>query len=387
MKTSNLLTLLLALSLILSGVLVFSLLFENKKNVSLPSGISETLKTNSNSDVITDYHELLNLGLSETQAKRLVYDELKDTLGLNDPQVNDIYWANTRALKAASIRKKYAIQAQLRRSLIDLFGSSAEDNQVFSEVFRPLQSKFPFLTSDEQIAVQKIQFEHQIAIMSKPQIKSFSPTSGNSANPQQLAISPLSLSANVKPVLSDESALEYDLRASFLSSQLRESDVKFSEESFRKTYSLLADLFLAHTSSRAPGQHQLPDKTLMDRRADLEDLLGIEDSLKVIVTLDPEFKNLQRQALSLNLNEEQLMTAYELGLNARKALTDGIRARGENPEVGLQMIREAANNHWNQLSQQLGDEVAEQLLGSSKHRSRTQNSPEMTPQQNIIINN
>ena len=375
------------LSLILNAVFAFSLLFENDKDVSLPLVTSDSLKINVNTDVITDYLELLNLGLSETQAKRLVYEELRDTLGLNDFKVEDIYWANSNVSKAASIREKYEIQNQIRQGLIDLFGSSARDNPVFSEAFRPLQLQFPFLTPDEQVAVQKIQLDHQISMMSKPQIKSFLPVSGNAASQQHLAVSSSSLSADVKSVLNEESALEYDLRASFLSSQLRESDVDFTEESFRQTYVLLADLFPAKPQSMISGQHQLPDNTLVDRRVGLEELLGAEDTLKIMVTLDPGFQKLQRQAVTFNLSEQELMTAYEIGLNARKALMDGIRTKAENPEIGLQMIRDAANNHWNQLSQQLGDEAAEQLLGSSRHRGRGQKSQGMTPQNNIIFNN
>jgi len=51
------------LSLILNAVFAFSLLFENDKDVSLPLVTSDSLKINVNTDVITDYLELLNLGI------------------------------------------------------------------------------------------------------------------------------------------------------------------------------------------------------------------------------------------------------------------------------------------------------------------------------------
>ena len=80
------------------------------------------------------------------------------------------------------------------------------------------------------------------------------------------------------------------------------------------------------------------------------------------------------------------MIAYEIALDARKALLDGIRTRQDNPEIGLQMIREASNNHWNQLSQELGDEVTEQLLGSSSRQIKNQLPQVLAPQTTIIKN-
>ncbi|GEM_PF-183643 len=384
----------LTLSLILNAGLSVHFLLTNGAGTSDTSFVSEnsnnTVSESSTTLEITsggnsDFQALIDLGLSKAQAKQLIFQQLKDTYRISNSKIENTYWKNTNASKADYILQKQAVQQQIRDELVALIGQSARDEPSFIEVFRPLQAQFPFLTSQEQIAVQKIQIDHQTAIMKAPKVEASLSPFPQRTNSHHLPMSPVSV--NVNSILSDQSAFEYVLRTSFLARQLRESDVEFTEESFRKAYRLLADLFPAAPSVIDRYQQRLPDKTLVDRREDLDELLGAMNTLKIMSTLDPEFQKLQLKASGLNLDEEQIMTAYEISLEARMAIFDGIRTREDNPEVGVQMIRQAANNHWNQLSQQLGDEVAEQLLGSSSRRANSQQPQVPTFPANIIKNN
>lgn len=384
-------TIFLFLCLILIAIFGFDLFLDTDEATSAPSSGVE--KSNvyisddrnapvSSSDNDSNYQELLDRGFSAKQAKRLILQELQDVHSTTELQ--DIYWKTTEASKVALVGQKHASQQKIRDALKARFGQSARDEPIFREVFLPLQKQFPFLTSHEQIALQQLQIDHQISMMSTPQARThFSPSRGN---PKQLAsLLPTTLSLDVSLILSKESAFEYNLRMSTLAHQLRKSDVDFSEETFRKAYQILENLFSVTPSNTVSGRQQLPDSTLVDRRVDLDELLGSENTLKIMVALDPEFQELKRRATAINLNEEQLMMAYEISLEARKAIFEGVRVKESNPEIGVEMIRDAANNHWNQISQQLGDEVAEKLLSPKNHLTTSQ-QPRVFTSPNTINN-
>lgn len=388
-------TAVLPFSLILNVALGFHIFFKNNADIYpdptsgehsaiLATGNPIDLDAASNYD--SYYQDLVILGLSDSQAKQLLFQKLKGVHNPSSPNAQDIYWESNKELQSASIDQKIAAQQIIRDKLIALFGQSAWDEPSFSEIFRPLQRQFPFLLPREQIALQKLQADHQISIMSASQTKPYFSPSERTENPRPLTSTPSLFSVDVSAALSETSAFEYDLRMSFLARQLRESSVRFTEESFRKTYRILSALYPKNPRPSIPGKPQMLGKTLIDSRMELEDILGSEDTLKVIVALDPDFQKMQRRASRLNLNQEQLMIAYEIALDARKALLDGIRTRQDNPEIGLQMIREASNNHWNQLSQELGDEVTEQLLGASSPQAKNQLPQVLTPQTTIIKN-
>ena len=387
-------TTVLSLSLILNVGLGFHMFFKNNADIYLTSTggePSDILATGDPIDLPANpnhgpyYQDLVILGLSDSQAKQLLFQKLKSAHSPSNPNAQDIYWESNKELQLANIDQKIAAQQIIRDKLIALFGQSAWDEPSFSEIFRPLQPQFPFLLPREQIALQKLQADHQISMMASQTKSSFS-SSEQTKNPRPLTSAPSLFSVDVSAVLSEKSAFEYDLRMSFLARQLRESSVEFNEESFRKTYRILAALYPKSIPATAPNKQQTPGKTLVDSRMELEDILGSEGTLQVMVALDPDFQKMQRRASRLNLDQEQLMIAYEIALDARKALLDGIRTRQDNPEIGLQMIREAANNHWNQLSQELGDEVTEQLLGSSSRQIKNQLPQVLAPQTTIIKN-
>ena len=329
-----------------------------------------------------DYQELLDRGLTENQAKRLIFAELQYIHRDTESEEPDIYWEKTEAARTALIRQKYTSQQQVRDALIVHFGQAAREEPIFIDVFRPLQKQFPFLTSKEQIALQKLQIDSQISMLSVQQTQDI--FSLNPSNLDQFPpIMPKTLSLDISHILDEDSAFEYNLRMSTLAHQLRNSGVDFSEETFRKTYQILANVFLVKSPKSGADLQQMPESTLVDHRGDLDNLLGGDNTLKVMAALDPEFQTLRRKVAGLNLNEEQIMLAYEISLEARKAIFEALRTKESNPEIGIEMIRDAANSYWNQLSQQLGDEVAEQLLTQKRQISANQQPRVVTPPNTI----
>lgn len=322
----------------------------NKTSVVVPE------KTN------IDYLGLVKNGLSELQAKQLIFQQIKDTDRSELTNIKDRFWESDKTAKTFLLQNKLWSQQRIRDDLIRIFGDSAWEDPTFSEVFKPLQLQFPFLSAKEQIAVHKVQVEHHLAALKSQKMQ----TQFLQSNQDAHQFTPLSVgfpAADVSEVLSEEAAYEYDLRTSMLAHQLRDSGVDFNEEKFRKTYDLLTDVLPAVRSEKPVGRVKIPESTLVDRRTALQNLLGSEDSMKVIVALDPEFRILQRKAAKLELEVEQLMTAYEISLETRKAILDAIRTKEHSPEIGIEMIRQAGENQWNRISQQLGEDIAKKMLG------------------------
>ncbi len=384
----------LLLSIILNLALGFNLYFKKNSGLTTPASanyptdseaLTNTPVLESSFDYKTYYHELLALGLSHTQSKQLLIKELEDNQGSVISKKSDPYWKATNESTSALIRQRLVNQQAIREKLVALFGISAWDEPPFKSVFRPLQAQFPFLLPQEQIELQRLQVEHQVNLATKKQKRFLLNSNSRGANSTKLPSVSQPSYLDVRAVLSKASALEYGLRMSPLSNQLRHSSVAFNEKEFRKTYQLLADLEIGPLVGK-PNENMLSIKTLIDYREDLEGILGPERTLKVMTAIDPEFHLLQQKAMHLKLDDQQLMKVYTIALDARETLMNGIRIKHDNPEIGLQMIREAASNHWNQLSLELGDDITRQLLGSSSHQVKNNRPQVLTPQTNTINN-
>ena len=161
---------------------------------------------------------------------------------------------------------------------------------------------------------------------------------------------------SISEILGPDETFEYSLRYSPLADQLRLSGVVFTEPAFRQVYGILAK-----TQNSAQLGKPNP-QALIDQRNQLTQLLGKNNTVKVLAALDKRFKNLQIAGQDYDLTQEQLLAAYEIISDSEMAMIQGYFVRKINAEEGINLIRTAARIRESQLINHFGEDVARELM-------------------------
>lgn len=175
---------------------------------------------------------MVGAGLSDRQAKAVILQALHEQYIDPIPVPEDRYWAESphkaQITYMLSLMDAYD---QVRFALRDQFGDRSVSDPVFKRVFQPLALQSPYLSSEEQVALQRFQAEQQLQMLSRSLLNPEALVQGDpgSWRPASKPAQP----AEPSHLLSDTSWREHRLRASFLANQMRNSGVVFTETSFR----------------------------------------------------------------------------------------------------------------------------------------------------------
>jgi hypothetical protein len=265
---------------------------------------------------------LLARGLSLDETKPLVVAWLTaEARHASDRVVGDEYWQSGYAAAAArTLGENVAAADRVRAALLDVYGVSARSDAVFGAWFAPLDSRYAFLESEQQLALQRIQVERLLA--------------------QDTAPSRGSATANALKDLArlgPDAALEYVYRFSPLAEQLRSASIDLSRAEFRDAFGALLALESAadaHTFART--------------RETLRETLGDARFTRLWSVRDPYFNTLAATARQQGLVESSVLAAYAIFNDAqdrfaaaadRYAATDPQRAAAEAHEIEQDMQR------------------------------------------------
>lgn len=271
------------------------------------------------------YDSLHSLGLSAQEAKMLLAADLEArarALAIGAPPP---YWQRDAGSGFASALRLSAELDQARAALVEVFGAAAEHEPEFARLFRPLDPAFSFLSSAEQVAIQKLKLEQQ---------------TGNALEE--------SLGAELEPT----AVHEYLLRDSPLAEQLRRSGVEFTETQFRETFDIL------HNLERAAPNAGL----YANARNALRVLLGARRFAVLWAARDPLFSTVQRIGEMHGLEEETVLTVYELFNDHQDAMLEVARSANGDQARQSRGLREAQTSLEARLSGLVGAEVADDIV-------------------------
>lgn len=320
--------------------------------IGLSDQTTQSLSPSQRDQVFID--QLVGRGLDSHQVNLLVFDKLQTEL-LGVQTDNDSYWLPTSSSdNAASLQQQLKAERALRLRLTALLGEQARYALAFQQVFRPFASQMDFLTSEDQIALRESQLQQQISVLSNSE-------PGSEGSPTAAGLSLQAFSGvlheqSISEILGPDETFEYSLRYSPLADQLRLSGVVFTEPAFRQVYGILAK-----TQNSAQLGKPNP-QALIDQRNQLTQLLGKNNTVKVLAALDKRFKNLQIAGQDYDLTQEQLLAAYEIISDSEMAMIEGYFVRKINAEEGINLIRTAARNRESQLINHFGEDVARELM-------------------------
>jgi len=305
-------------------------------------------KVDLSDSALLDYHtKLLIQGFTSDQTKPLVLSKLKRDYIDIIPRPSDEYWLFQPLVQINYMQSLAEGFTHIRQQLVSLYGPMITDELSVREIFYPLASQYPFLSSQEQIAVQSMQLKMQQYAMET----------------QSRGGKPGSMSAKQSPkymlskVLTEQAMKEYQLRSSPLSNKIRQTGISFTEEKFRKSYDILAPLSSIQDVQEA-----------FDARADIYKLLGDNDGLTLWAAIDPVYKSIKMVASKHQITEGQALSAYELILQAKQDLSTAANERTNDPQGSIYQVQAAIIELKNQLKDLVGESAANDLVNVLKGR-------------------
>jgi hypothetical protein len=262
------------------------------------------------------------------------------------------YWGADYEARYAAVM--FRLTAGIREALIAQFGDSARDEPQFRRLFYPLDAVLPFLSPDQQLALQHLRFERDQRLRAD---------AGHSPTPPAINGPPSSASSTVpaaeaefRRALSDllgpDALFELELRDSAIARQLRSSGVGLSESEFRRAFEVLRAL------EGQPGSIE----SALAARAALRDLLGDRRFAELWSARDPKFAVLAQIAARHELGDARLLTVYSLLGDFEDRRMRAALIADRDPERASRQMQRIADEERAELVRQLGEDVADDLL-------------------------
>lgn len=283
-----------------------------------------------------------------THEKILVLASLEAQARLRSAAPATEYWTPAHeATIGTSLQRAEAENETIRNALKARYGDSAEDDPLFARLFRPLDGRYPYLSSRSQIALSKLQRAR--AGVSRPQPESPPNTApGRVRDPLLDAL---------RQVLSPAELEEYELRESPLARQLRASGVTTGEQEFRAAFQVLNRTDV----SQGPGAY-------LSAQRDLEKLLGKERTLRFSASRDPAFQTVREAAIAQSLQEAQAMRVYEAIKAAQMSSLEAQSTAGGDRALAAQKIRDITMRRDAQIASLVGDAAAREILAAYSNK-------------------
>lgn len=293
------------------------------------------------------YQSLLGSGLAESQAKSvlLAYLQLAEEPDSADGEEAE-YWkpiANPRSashLLAAEERREV-----VRNTLVSLYGEEARDDPAFAALFRPLDHQLPFLSSEQQLGLTRLQLEQPMA-----QPPSGPPHAGAGRPTAMPVDAARSYEQKLAAILEPPELFEYLLRESPLAVQLRTSGVGLTEHEYREVFRIIHEF---RTSPSPAG--------FVEHRRALAQFLGEERFARLTAASDPEFAAIRDVGTARELPEHEIFAAYAIMQEARDGLI-AAASSGPNDAGRADAVREHIDRRDRRLRELVGNNVADEMV-------------------------
>lgn len=250
------------------------------------------------------------------------------------------------SVEEATETYKEIVEADLdaiRRALIAKYGQEAVDDPLFARVFRPLNARFPYLSSKAQIALAKLQGQLRPAM----QVTKASGSADLAAEyERENAFNRL-----LRNALSEKEYDEYQLRESYAARQLRASEVASSEREFREAFAALKQMDADRSAAGyLAGQQRL------------RDIFGAQRFAQFSASRDPQFALLEKASAKYQLTREMRLAAYGVILDAQLAM---VRASVEHTgaiDGAVPDLRNITERRDQAIVSLVGEEAARDVL-------------------------
>jgi hypothetical protein len=280
--------------------------------------------------------------LDPTQQKILALAELEAEVRSAPPRVEFWTAAQDSSLDSSLQRVEWENDS-IRQALKEKFGEDAEHDPLFARLFRPLDSRYPYLSSRSQLALSKLQRSRTAESVAR-----IRPEGSTNAAPGPVRDP---LNEGLRKVLSPAELEAYELRESPLARQLRASGVTASEGEFRAAFQILnrAD------PSQGPAAY-------LGAQRDLEKLLGQERAVQFSASRDPAFQTVRETASAQSVNDAQALKVYDAIKAAQLNSLEAQSSAGGDRALAAQKIRDIMSRRDAQIASLVGESAAKEIL-------------------------
>jgi hypothetical protein len=314
---------------------------------------------------------LLTRGLSREETKALVLARLvADSASTNDPRTASEYWRSDYSIAAVEgVGRRIAAADRVRAALLALYGPSARRDPVFEWLFAPLDARYTFLASEQQLALQKLQLERLLA-----QAKSLSagaappPFSVDGASSSRASVT-AEILQDVRTRLGANAALEYAYRFSPLAEQLRSAAIDLSGGEFRSAFDALLQF---ETTAADP-------RSFAHTREQLRSTLGAARFTRLWAARDPYFGVIAAAGRQQGLVDGTVLAAYAIFNDSQDRFAAAAdRYAAVDPQSAGVELHRIHDDMRQRLSALVGEEAATALVRAAARLSVSMQSPSTT---------
>jgi hypothetical protein len=254
-----------------------------------------------------------------------------------------------------NLRQRVATADRARARVLDLYGSQARRDPVFAPLFEPLDARYAFLASEQQLALQKLQLDSQLKLSKAAPAKSASGPA-NAAEPATARVSATAqASQELRAALGSDAAFGYLYRFSPLAEQLRSANIDLSATDFHSAFAALLHFETA-------GDPQAFTRT----RDALRGALGDARFTKLWATRDPLFRVIAAEGRQQGLADGVISSAYALFNDTQdKLATAADRFASLDPQRAAAELHGIQQDMQQRLASLVGQDAAQALVRAS----------------------
>ena len=257
---------------------------------------------------------------------------------------------------------------RIRNELIARYGAGSVDDPAFARLFKPLNARFPYLSSKSQRGLLKLQQTRLVPARGSPILVrgNGQPFPDLPAAEQQRE----EYENNVRALLTPAEWQEYQLRESRAARQLRASGIAANEVEFRAVFAVLQQ---SDQETTAAGYVAAQER--------LNVLLGADRYARYSSARDPAYGALEAAGLRLQLNPQQISDVYAVMLTAGNKLArlsmDPAAAQRTSPDSATQRVIEQRQKD---IARLVGDVAATDLIDTYMKQTMS-----IDPRQNPML--
>jgi hypothetical protein len=299
---------------------------------------------------------------SDATARLAFLSSIEDEHLRRAREISDSWWSGHGEYEAAYADALSEGLAAIRDELSNRFGPDVENDPAFRWLFRPLDPLYWFLSSDEQLAIQKLRRERDRALQAAvrdagrpvagPGLAGASPAGPAGIDQAATLAIVQEYQAGLAALLDADTLLELELRDSAIAQQLRASGVELTESEFRDAYTLMAAL-------QRESADPIDGVAIRER---LRGLLGIQRFAALWAARDPMFAEIAAIAGRHTLPEATASSVYELLTEFQDRRLALARAAGGNTDRAARDALALANDERAALARLVGEEVADEIV-------------------------
>ena len=321
-------------------------------------------------DVRAYLEALLARGLSREETKALVLARLlAESASANDPRTAGEYWRSGYSVAVVEgVGRRVAAADGVRAGLLALYGPSARRDPLFESLFAPLDARYAFLASEQQLALQKLQLERLLAQAKSPPAAVAPPPSSVDGAASRASVTAEALQ-DVRARLGASAALEYAYRFSPLAEQLRSAAIDLTGAEFRSAFDALLQFETAGADPRS----------FTRTRESLRSTLGETRFTRLWAARDPYFGVIAAAGRKHGLADGTVLAAYAIFNDAQDRFAAAAnRYASVDPQNAGPELHRVHDDMRQRLAVLVGEDAATALVRAAATLSVSMQSPSTT---------